>query len=78
MPGDLVEWLEAFQTGGLLLALLLAVYGIKAKWWIPYWLLQGVEKDLLKQLKDLREDRDFWREQAMKGLDVAESLREKR
>jgi hypothetical protein len=71
--GEFNTWVEVIQGGGLVAALLMAIYGNIKGWWISG---KQHDKDLLerdKQLAKAEQDRDWWRDFAMRSIMTAET-----
>jgi hypothetical protein len=50
------------DRGGVVAFLSFALLGLARRWWVPGWVHE-----------ELKRDRDFWRETALKGMVVAEA-----
>lgn len=63
---------QAVRDGGAVVALLFFIFGgVRGIWMFTSHHREVVtEKD--RQIADIKQDRDFWRDAAIKGLDAAE------
>jgi hypothetical protein len=57
----MAEWGDLVGKLGVVGLLLLILYGGREQWWVFGW-----------QYRQMREDRDFWQESALKGMDLAD------
>lgn len=68
-PTGLFDYL---QYGGLLAFLILIMWGGKQKWWVFGWYY----KELLDRHDRLRQERDDWKNLAIRSTNLAESVNE--
>jgi hypothetical protein len=68
---DLTTLVDLVSRGGLLTALLLALVGGMRGWYICKGAHDSIVQGLTERLNATTVDRDFWRDQAIKALTVA-------
>ncbi len=68
---DLTTIIDLVSRGGLLTALLLALIGGMRGWYIWKGAHDSIVNGLTERLTATTVDRDFWRDQAIKALTVA-------
>lgn len=47
-------------------------YALHRRWYVPGWVLDAAVQDCDENLKKIEADRDWWRNVAMRGLDMTE------
>lgn len=68
--GDIAATIDLLTRGGLVTALVLALVGGMRGWYVWKNVHDASIKYLSDQLVDMRKDRDFWREQAIRAMNA--------
>lgn len=71
-PGQ--SFLDYLSKAGVITLLILIVYGGYRKWWVFGWVLESYEIRLNKLQEDcnlITEEKDAWRDTALKGANIA-------
>jgi len=68
---DLVTLIDLISRGGLVGALLVALVGGMKGWYIWKTSHETLMKELQERIDALTEDRDYWRDQAIRALTAA-------
>lgn len=67
----IVELLDYTSRAGVVFILIVILYGLHKKWWVPGW----VHTDLEKRHERLREEAWGWRDAALRATDIATFLK---
>jgi hypothetical protein len=70
---DPVALSELIQTGGIVGLMTVIIIGALRAWWLPAWVHKNALDEKEKQAKRLEEERDWWRNVAMRSLSIGET-----
>lgn len=68
--GDVATTVELLTRGGLVTALILALIGGMRGWYVWRGVHESAIKGLSDQLVEMKTDRNYWRDQAVRAMTV--------
>lgn len=71
---EVPAWLEWIERGGVLALLLIIIIGGSKRLWVWGWQQRETEETWEQRYREMETDRNFWRDVALRSVDITEAV----